>query len=205
MKYKFFAIVLMVTGLLSLNGTSEQSQIESITIAGQTWSKRNLNVSAFANGDVIKECKTAKEWLAAAENQQPAWCYYNNDPANSNIYGKLYNYYAVVDKRGLAPKGWAIPKNEDWVELANNLGGENIGGLNLKHKDGVTHGFDGYYTGYRNSEAVFLAKGSYAEWWCYPTNNMESVGRAISTGDNIALTKIIGFKSRGVAIRLIKR
>ncbi len=78
------------------------------------WSKKNLNVSKFRNGDNIPEAKTNEEWNKAGENKQPAWCYYNNDSLNGAKYGKLYNWYAVNDSRGLAPLGWHIPSDVEW-------------------------------------------------------------------------------------------
>jgi uncharacterized protein (TIGR02145 family) len=45
---------------------------------------------------------------------KPAWCYYDNDPANGSKYGKLYNWYAINDSRGIAPKGWHVPSDTEW-------------------------------------------------------------------------------------------
>lgn len=79
------------------------SYAQTVTIGTQVWRTKNLDVATFRNGDSIPQAKTNEEWEKAAENQQPAWCYYNNDPANGAKYGKLYNWYAVNDSRGLAP------------------------------------------------------------------------------------------------------
>jgi uncharacterized protein (TIGR02145 family) len=91
-----------------------------VTIGTQVWMKENLNVSTFQNGDTIPEIKTGAEWEKAGKEGKPAWCYYNNDPANGAKYGKLYNWFALIDKRGLAPKGWRIPNDSDWTVLLNN-------------------------------------------------------------------------------------
>ena len=77
----------------------------TVTIATQIWAAANLNVGTFRNGDSIPEARTHQEWAAAGEAGKPAWCYYNNDPANGLRYGKLYNWYAVNDPRELAPAG----------------------------------------------------------------------------------------------------
>jgi hypothetical protein len=82
---------------------------KSVTIGTQVWMKENLNVSTFRNGEPIPEAKTAEEWKAAGAAKQPAWCYYDNDPKNGAKYGKLYNWYAVNDPRGLVPVGWHVP------------------------------------------------------------------------------------------------
>ena len=78
---------------------------------------RNLDVTTFRNLDPIMEAKTDEEWIRAGEQGIPAWCYYDNDPANNELYGKLYNWHAVNDKRGLAPEGFRIPTIEDLDNL----------------------------------------------------------------------------------------
>ena len=76
-----------------------------VKIGNQTWMKKNLDVSKFRNGDIVPEVRSQEEWSNAALENKPAWCYYNNDQANGVKYGKLYNWYAVNDPRGLAPEG----------------------------------------------------------------------------------------------------
>ena len=83
----------------------------------QKWMTRNLQTSFFRNGELIKQARTEAEWLWAAENKVPAWCYYNQDPANGTKYGYLYNWYAINDPRGLAPKGWEIPTQQEYQKL----------------------------------------------------------------------------------------
>jgi uncharacterized protein (TIGR02145 family) len=85
------------------------------------WIGKNLDIDRFRNGDTIPHAKTDEDWKKAGENRQPAWCYYNNDPVNREKYGKLYNWYAVNDTRGLAPEGWHIPNDIEWTELENLL------------------------------------------------------------------------------------
>lgn len=82
---------------------------KTVTIGNQVWMAENLNVDKFRNGDLILQAKTEEEWKKAGENKHPAWCYFDNDTANDAKYGKLYNWYAVNDPRGLAPAGWHIP------------------------------------------------------------------------------------------------
>ncbi|OSZ77565.1 hypothetical protein CAP36_14420 [Chitinophagaceae bacterium IBVUCB2] len=84
------------------------------SLTKQVWMSENLNVSHFANGDTIPEAKTNHDWEMAGIEGQPAWCYYDNDPNNAKLYGKLYNWYAVNDPRGLAPAGYHIPTATGW-------------------------------------------------------------------------------------------
>jgi uncharacterized protein (TIGR02145 family) len=133
----------------------------------------NLNVSTFSNGDSIPEARTNQEWSTAGAAGKPAWCYYNNDPANGKKYGKLYNWYAVADLRGLCPAGWSIPGNADWSALAASLGGPEMAGSKLKSINGWVvdntgtneSGFNGLPGGYRVENGTFMNLGSIGTWW----------------------------------------
>jgi uncharacterized protein (TIGR02145 family) len=96
------------------------TNLKSVVIGTQTWTTENLNVSTFRNGDPIPEVKTNEEWITADNNKQPAWCY----PEEGGRFGKLYNYYAVNDPRGLAPFGWHIPTIAEWGVLGKILSDE---------------------------------------------------------------------------------
>ena len=114
------------------------SAVLSTTICDQTWMVKNLDVDHYRNGDPIPQVTDPDAWAALTTG---AWCYYFNDPANGAIYGKLYNWYAVNDPRGLAPTGWHVPTDAEWVTLVNCLGGEYIAGGKLK-EIGTTHWLD---------------------------------------------------------------
>ncbi len=62
----------------------------------------------FLNGDPIKQAQSAGEWKKACVNKEPAWCYVDLDKKTD----KLYNYYVLTDKRGIAPKNKFISKKE---------------------------------------------------------------------------------------------
>ena len=111
-------LILLTTILLN---SQSIAQINGKLIGEQIWTTSNLNVSKFQNGDVIFEAKTKAQWVKANEEKKPAWCYYQNNPQNGVIYGKLYNWYAVNDPRGLTPKGWHIPTNNEWEEMVSFL------------------------------------------------------------------------------------
>ena len=115
MKHTLFILMLFLTGL---------SKAQTVTIGTQVWMTKNLDVSTFRNGDPIPEAKTGEEWKKAGENKQPAWCYCDNDPTNGAKYGKLYNWYAVNDSRGLAPVGYHIPSDAEWTKLEVFLGAD---------------------------------------------------------------------------------
>ena len=99
----------------------------NVQIGSQIWQSKNLDVATFSNGDRIFEAKSIKDWDDAISSKQPAWCYYNFNPENGKKYGKLYNMYAVMDPRGLAPVGYHIPSENEWEILEKFIGAENAG------------------------------------------------------------------------------
>jgi len=117
--------------LLIFMGVLRVGHSQTVTIGTQVWSTKNLDVSTFMNGEAIPQVTTDEEWDNAGENEQPAWCYYDNDPTNGTKYGKLYNWFAVNDSRGLAPDGYHIPTDEEWTILTDYLG-ESAAGKKMK-------------------------------------------------------------------------
>ena len=101
----------------------------SVKICDQIWMKRNLDVDRYRNGDIIPNITNLNAWCAATTG---AWCYYSNDPANGAVYGKLYNWFAVNDSRGLAPQGWHVANNLEFTTLSTCLGGNSISGGKMK-------------------------------------------------------------------------
>jgi uncharacterized protein (TIGR02145 family) len=174
-----FNAVLMGAILLtscSNGGLNESNNSDEVTIGKQVWMVKNLNVDKFRNGDPIPQAKTNAEWVSAGENKQPAWCYYDNDTANGAKYGKLYNWYAVNEPRGLAPKGWHIPTDAEWTTLRKFLAegadnkmkstsGWNVNAMNVGNGSNSS-GFSGLPGGGRSGEGgTFYNVGDYGYWW----------------------------------------
>jgi uncharacterized protein (TIGR02145 family) len=134
---------------------------------------KNLNVSTFKNGDVIPQARTIGEWEAFGKTGEPAWCYYDNDPANGDKYGKLYNWFAVHNRRGLAPRGFHVPTDAEWTTLTDYLGGADIAGYKMKTRSGWyeegngtnSSGFSGLPGGWRDSNGTFINDGGIGSWW----------------------------------------
>ena len=105
------------------------NQYNVIKIGNQIWMKENLKVSKYRNGDDITTNLVNTSWSNANKG---AYAIYNNENANDASYGKLYNWYAVNDSRGLCPRGWHIPSDNEWTTLTNYLGGESIAGGKMK-------------------------------------------------------------------------
>ena len=104
-----------------------------VTIGTQTWSKCNLNVDTYLNGDPIPEVTDPSAWVGLTTG---AWCYYSNDSANEPTYGKLYNWFAVNDPRGLAPAGYHIPTNDELITLINYIDPASSGGATVPNNAG---------------------------------------------------------------------
>ena len=114
---------------------SGETAFEEVKIGKQIWMAKNLDVTQFRNGDEIVEARTAKEWEKAGDDNQPAWCYFDNKESSGKQFGKLYNWFAVNDPRGLAPNGFSIPSDEDWSRLTDCLGGEAVAGKKMKFSE----------------------------------------------------------------------
>ena len=89
-----------------------------------------------------------------------------------NEYGRLYNWYAVDDARGLCPSGWHVPTDGEWTVMTDELGGQSIAGGQMKTTYGWyeggngtnSSGFSGLPGGYRYSGG-FYYNGLYGDWW----------------------------------------
>ncbi|MEP6846032.1 MAG: fibrobacter succinogenes major paralogous domain-containing protein [Panacibacter sp.] len=158
--------------------TVTTAKYPSVQIGSQKWMAKNLDVSRYRNGDKIPHVKNPATWAALTTG---AWCYYNNDSANGAIYGKLYNWYAVNDPRGLAPNSYHIPSDAEWTTLTTFLGGDLVAGGKMK-ETGTTHwaapntdatnssGFTALPGGFRyyadnGNDGAFYGIGTSSSWW----------------------------------------
>ena len=157
-----------VETVINLNNFSD-----SLRIGSQTWMNHNLRVSKYSNGDVIPHVQDPVEWSKLTTG---AWCYYDNDSTHGVFDGKLYNWYAVHDPRGLAPEGWHVASDNDWNTLADFLGGWQVAGGKLKDA-GYLHWsqpntggmnnvlFTATPAGMRNGDGSFTGVNATAYWW----------------------------------------
>jgi len=135
---------------------------KTVQIGNQVWMAENLKVSRYRNGDLIPNIKDDDEWLYL---ETGACCNHDNNPGNDAKYGKLYNWYAVDDKRGLAPEGWHVPTYKEWSKLKNYVT-ENLG-----------------YSGF-----VAKALATTTDWKCY-----EGYDKICVIGNNLSLNNSSGF------------
>lgn len=92
---------------------------KTVKIGNQWWMAENLKVTRYRNGDPIPNVTDYSQWMNLTTGAQ---CAYGNKPANADIYGLLYNWYAVSDSRNIAPAGWHVPTDEEWKQLEMALG-----------------------------------------------------------------------------------
>jgi uncharacterized protein (TIGR02145 family) len=195
--------------------------VKTININKQQWMASNLSVSRFRNGDPIPEAKTAQEFISAGINGKPAWCYYNNDSSNNRTYGKLYNFYAVTDPRGLAPIGFHIPSIDEWRLLISFLGGDTLAGKKLKNTNGWNdngngnneNGFSGLPGGncmqvnkYKD-EGKFSGLGDYGAWWSSTLFSVAGINKGYYVGlskENDKAYIDVDLLTKGRSVRCIR-
>ncbi len=116
--------------------------IPSVVIGTQTWMIKNLEVSTFRNGEQIHQVVSSiatPNWVNYGTNSTAAWAYNNYDATNNKDYGKLYNFYAVSDARGICPVGWHVPSQAEWLLLANYAGTDTSNGGKKLKETGTSH------------------------------------------------------------------
>lgn len=158
----------------------------------QVWMARNYDGLHFRNGDLIPEAKSIEEWENAGINGSPAWSYYNNDSTMGKKYGRIYNWYAIIDPRGFSPDGWHVPTNEEWINLETYLGENSkpaflLGGYRSK---------EDHFSG--TEEFTYLFSSTERD----PTTN-DIWGRGIHR-DNATMMRCGMYKGHGLYVRLIK-
>ena len=163
---------------------------KTVRIGSQVWMAENLKVTRYRNGDAIPNVTSPSKWENLSSG---ARCAYDNKRSNAKIYGLLYNWYAVNDRRHIAAQGWHVPTDKEWKQLEKYLGmsspeandagwrGTDEGGK-LKER-GTAHwkspntgatnesGFSALPGGYRNYLGTFLGIGGYGFWWSATANS----------------------------------
>lgn len=158
----------------------------TLRIGDQCWMASNLKTSHYSDGSEIPNVTGNNEWRS---QNTGAWCNYENNAVHGTTYGKLYNWFAAMDVRGVCPLGWHVPSDEEWKQLENTLGisadevndigvrgeTENVGGMMKATASwnapnaGATNesGFSGLASGNRDgfSAGTFFNAGSIGYWW----------------------------------------
>lgn len=181
---------------------------KTVIIGNQEWMTENLNVNNYRNGEKIRNVINDEEW---SNLEAGAWCYYDNDAKNGQKSGKLYNWWAVNDPRGLAPEGWHIPTEQEWLILIDYLGGEQEACIKLRDSSWKNNyeannesGFSAIGSGIRRDDGSFFAFNSFAFWWSTTPGNYYGASYANLNASSGRITINSETKFMGHSIRCLK-
>jgi uncharacterized protein (TIGR02145 family) len=199
----------------SMRGTAAciSPSLPSVTICNQIWMQKNLDVSTYRNGDNIPQETDPTAWASLTTG---AWCWYNNDSASyASTYGKLYNWYAVNDSRGLAPLGWHVPSDSEWLTLGACLGGDSIAGGKMKEA-GTVHwlspntgadnssGFTGLPAGYISDGAVMYGLDFLSLFWSSTETSTDTAVYYFFNNNSSYLYRNNLTKKHGFSVRCLR-
>ena len=222
------------TGTITVNvftcATNSFSDIDgntynTVSIGNQCWMSENLKTSRYRNGDLIPIVTDNTAWgtnLQTAQTGKRSW-YDNDSTTYENRYGNLYNWYAVVDSRGLCPTGWHVSSDDEWKTLTdiNGVGSSEPG---RKLKSTVTnsmqgsglgwdpgnpgtdnYGFSAFPGGLRSKEGVFNSIRIEAFFWCATQSNPTTAwGRYLWYNNTTVYAHDLGLKEVGASVRCLK-
>jgi uncharacterized protein (TIGR02145 family) len=210
-------VFLFITSSLIAQVTDKDgNSYNTVMIGSQEWTTSNLSVTHFRNGDVIPEVEDATAWKQANTDGKPAWCYFNSDASNGRTYGKLYNWYAATDRRGLAPDGWHIPSDAEWTDLTAYLGEETVGqhadqkmkatnGWNSNGNGTNESGFAGLPGGSRYDFGTFGEIGENGYWWSTSEDGTDGAwDRNLFYGNNVGIFRDNVSEGNGFSVRCLK-
>jgi len=185
----------------------------TVLIGTQCWFKENLRTAKYRNGDTIPNVTDNTAWWSATG----AYCWYDNDSTTyETLYGKLYNWHALNDSRGLCPTGWHSPTDAEWTTLITYLGGESVAGGKMKETStihwhfpniGATNesGFTALPGGLRDNDCNFYNTGDSGHWWsASELGSSGLVSRYHLSHDNTNFNHDYFFKHTGNSVRCVK-
>ncbi len=177
------------------------NKYKTVKIGTQVWMAENLKVTHYCNGEVIPNVTSNSKWAGLSTG---AWCVYENDASYGKTYGNLYNWYAVVDARQLAPKGWHVPTDAEWTKLMTYLGRVKIAGGKLKEGATNKSGFSALPGGGRyGDDGAFNYVGSGGDWWSSISNS--AIGAySWSLGYGGSVNSYVSTMSNGYSVRCLR-
>ncbi len=177
----------------------------TILIGSQCWFKENLNVGVFQIG-------TNNQTDNGGTNIIEKYCY-NNDPANCDLYGGLYQwneamkYSTVEGSQGICPTGWHIPTRVEMntFKTAVSSSGNSIKAIGQGTGDGAgtnTNGFTGLLAGYRIYSSGFSNLETTSYFWSSNQTSGAAYFLKLDNTDNILVHSLN--KSYGFSVRCLK-
>lgn len=177
-----------------------------VLINGKIWKAKNFNGDFYRNGDLIPQITDDTEWQSATYG---AWCYYENNSENGVEYGKLYNWYAVNDARGLAPVGYHVATKDEWADLVSYItstyDARETGTDHWENSSGTDlYGFKALGGGYRRNTGPFLSLLKDARFWTATQYDETYANYAKISFNSSSWTTDTISKGYGYSVRLIK-
>lgn len=186
---------------------SESNSYKTVQIGNQCWMAQDLRTTSYRNGTSISNITGNDEWAGLSTG---AWAYYANDDFNSDINGKLYNWFAVNNSKGLCPAGWKIPSDNDWKTLEIELGmtseeanglewrGDNVGELMR-----ASEGFSATLNGTRAASGSFSSGGRNGSWWSSSQEDGSTVWTRLLRDEFTQVYRNKSNKMEGLSVRCL--
>jgi uncharacterized protein (TIGR02145 family) len=212
----------IINGVIDADGSSiitdiEGNQYHTIQIGNQTWMQENLKTSHFSDGSLITDGRDSATWanVYSMQSHQDLWCYTEDNPANNDVYGKLYNAFVAEDSRNVCPVGWHIPSRADYLELVDYLGGAAVAGGKMK-QPGTTlwyapntdadnsSGFSAVPAGNRYVMYWQATHGYTAAFWTSEDSSSRHRYQAVLSSADATVRINYAWKEQGSSIRCIK-
>jgi len=184
---------------------------KTVVIGGKTWMSENLKTTKYSDGSAIQLVTDSKIWNSL---KTAAYCWYNNDITNKNIYGALYNWNTVETGK-LCPSGWRVPNDSEWLSLTILYGGQYAAGGKLK-ESGNTHwetpntgatnesGFNALPGGFRvNDNRIFDGIKQTGCWWTSSGGGDYALSQYLNY-DGASSNVFDGLSVNGESVRCIK-
>ncbi|KZK75261.1 MAG: hypothetical protein A3K90_05655 [Pelodictyon luteolum] len=199
-----------------LRNPSAEDRFHSVQIGGQEWMAGNLDVGTFLNGDSINLVQEGREWEHCARNAIPAMCRYTgHEDDGGTDFGALYNWYALIDPRGLAPRSWRLPSDDDWQQLIASSGGAEYCGTALKMegndlwmspsaRSSNASGFSALPAGMRDMYGIDAHRNTYAYFWSATMASQYSAWIYMLGYFDIAIHRLGGAIGSGFSVRCVR-
>ena len=181
----------------------------TVLIGSQCWFKENLRNDNYNDGTAIPGNLDDTAWTTTTSGAQTV---YYDDPASLATYGRLYNWYAVNESRGLCPTGWHVPTDAEWTALETQLGGASGAGAAMKASSSDSpawngtnsSGFSALPGGYRTYDnGNFANLGNYGDWWSSSPSGSNAWNRNLFSGSS-GVTRYHNYVRYGFSVRCLQ-
>lgn len=227
MKTMIKVSLLMIVGIFIASGCNKSSskvtdidgnEYKTVKIGTQVWMAENLKTTRYNDGTGIFFFPENY----SVEVKKGYYVDYDNNPANSEIYGRLYNWYVVDNNpdtklasnggKNICPKGWHVPNDAEWTTLITYLGGDSNADKLIDNSTNLwsditseitnESGFTALPSGWREIDGSFNHLGGVAMWWSSTSLRSSTASIVYTYGMNIR--EEYHFREASLCIRCIK-